>query len=124
VVATQTAHVNKDVPPEGIQLPPKFFMLIFIATEIEKLFTRIGYIWPQIIGADIGPQTHALDSKTCSVMKLKNAAGSGSSGRLLKSGAAHVADNEPGVRPFEKLWIVNEPRYLQATDALDRPANV
>jgi hypothetical protein len=55
VVTTQATHVNKDVPSEGIQLPPEFFMLVFIATEVEKLFARIGYVWPQIIGANIGP---------------------------------------------------------------------
>jgi hypothetical protein len=124
VVTAQAAHVNKDVPSEGIQLPPEFFMLVFIATEVEKLFARIGYVWPQIISANIGPQTHALDSKASAVMKLKNTARRGRSRRLLKTGAAHVADDKPRVGPFEKLRIMSEPRYLKATDSFERPANV
>ena len=74
MMATQASHVDEDVPTQSIELPPEFFVLSFKLTKIKKTFTRIRDIWPQIVSADIGSKSHTLDSKTSSVMKLKNAA--------------------------------------------------
>jgi hypothetical protein len=73
-MATQASHIDKDVPPQRIKLPPEFFVLSFKPTEIKKTFTGIRDIYPQIVSADIGSKSHTLDSKASSVMKLKNAA--------------------------------------------------
>lgn len=98
-------------------------MLVLIAAEVEKHFAGIRYVGSQIIGANIWSQPHTLDSKARFVMKLKNTARGRRSRRLLETGAANVANDEPSVCTFKQLGIMCESRNLKATDALQRPAN-
>jgi hypothetical protein len=121
VVATQATHVDKDVPTQSIQLPSQFFVLAFEPTEVKEYLTRVRDVWPKIIRAHVGPQPNTLNSKTRSVVKLKNATRSGCSGCFLKTSAADIAHNESSIRSRKRLGIVSKARNLKPANALEGP---